>query len=279
MAARRRKSPTTEAIVEGRKKGSQKIQNTLTVHWNDLPSWQQDNHYIHTGYRPASYSFRRCFASLFYLHNETVNIYSHLIGALLFTISAAYLYTILQPRYASATSSDIRAFGSFFLGAALCLGMSATYHAISNHSPTVAKWGNKLDYVGIVCLITGSFVPSVFYGFFCQRHLQEFYWIMVFHSPFYYTYRERDADVILQICSLGSGCATVSIFDKFRTPAWRPYRAGMFVAMGLSAVFPVLHGVSLYGIQEMRGRIGLSWLVLQGFLYILGAGLYAVGLT
>jgi len=102
---------------------------------------------------------------------------------------------------------------------------------------------------------------------------------MVFHSPFYYTYRERDADVILQICSLGSGCATVSIFDKFRTPAWRPYRAGMFVAMGLSAVFPVLHGVSLYGIQEMRGRIGLSWLVLQGFLYILGAGLYAVGLT
>ena len=50
----------------------------------------------------------------------------------------------------------------------------------------------------------------------------------------------------------------------------------MFVAMGLSAVFPVLHGTELYGIQEMRGRIGLTWLVLQGFLYILGAGLYAV---
>ena len=70
----------------------------------------------------------------------------------------------------------------------------------------------------------------------------------------------------------------MSIFDRFRTPAWRPYRAGMFVAMGLSAVFPVLHGVELYGIQEMRGRIGLIWLVLQGFLYILGAGLYAVSL-
>src|ERR1700761_7752828 len=79
-----------------------------------------------------------------------------------------------------------------------------------------------------------------------------------------------------QICSLGLGCATVSIFERFRTPAWRPYRAGMFVAMGLSAVFPVLHGVELYGIAEMRDRIGLTWLVLQGFLYILGAGLYAV---
>jgi predicted membrane channel-forming protein YqfA (hemolysin III family) len=52
----------------------------------------------------------------------------------------------------------------------------------------------------------------------------------------------------------------------------------MFVLMGLSAVIPVLHGVELYGINEMRGRIGLSWLVLQGFLYILGAGLYAVSL-
>lgn len=50
----------------------------------------------------------------------------------------------------------------------------------------------------------------------------------------------------------------------------------MFVAMGLSAVIPVLHGLEMYGVQEMRDRIGLIWLVLQGFLYILGAGLYAV---
>jgi predicted membrane channel-forming protein YqfA (hemolysin III family) len=50
----------------------------------------------------------------------------------------------------------------------------------------------------------------------------------------------------------------------------------MFVAMGLSAIFPVLHGLELYGIDEMQDRIGLTWLVLQGFLYILGAGLYAV---
>jgi adiponectin receptor len=46
--------------------------------------------------------------------------------------------------------------------------------------------------------------------------------------------------------------------------------------MGLSAIFPVLHGLELYGVDEMQDRIGLTWLVLQGFLYILGAGLYAV---
>lgn len=46
--------------------------------------------------------------------------------------------------------------------------------------------------------------------------------------------------------------------------------------MGLSAVFPVVHGVWLYGVAQMNGRIGLPWLVLQGALYIIGAGLYAV---
>lgn len=181
MSPRQRRQSTTEVLVETAKTVEQKLENAFTVLWNDLPHWQQDNHYIHSGYRPASYSFRKSFASLGYLHNESVNIYSHLIGAVIFSISGVCLYTLIRPRYDTAKSSDILAFGCFFLGAALCLGMSATYHAISNHSPTVARMGNKLDYVGIVCLITGSFIPSVFYGFYCHPHLQEFYWTMVCH--------------------------------------------------------------------------------------------------
>ncbi len=50
----------------------------------------------------------------------------------------------------------------------------------------------------------------------------------------------------------------------------------MFTLMGLSAVFPVLHGVNLYGVAQMRVQMGLAWVVLQGFLYILGAAIYAV---
>lgn len=49
----------------------------------------------------------------------------------------------------------------------------------------------------------------------------------------------------------------------------------MFVAMGLSAVFPVFHGLQLYGLAQLRKSIGLDWVVLQGALYILGAGIYA----
>ena len=148
----------------------------ILLKWADLPSWQQDNHYILTHYRPATYSFMGCFQSLFYLHNESVNIHSHLLGAFIFLFIALSIYTFEQQ---ILTGADIIAFGCFFLGAVTCLSISATFHAITNHSPEVSRFGNQLDYVGIVALITGSFVPSVYYGFYCEPFLQKVYWAMV----------------------------------------------------------------------------------------------------
>lgn len=53
----------------------------------------------------------------------------------------------------------------------------------------------------------------------------------------------------------------------------------MFVAMGLSAIMPVIHGLNLYGMGHMKSAIGLLWLLLEGFLYTLGATIYAVSTT
>ena len=50
----------------------------------------------------------------------------------------------------------------------------------------------------------------------------------------------------------------------------------MFVGFGLSAVLPVFHGAYVYGIEHMNYSIGLGWVLLQGFLYVLGAVIYAV---
>jgi len=235
------------------------------VNWDDLPHWQQDNHYIHTHYRAASYSFRRSLASIFYLHNEFVNIHSHLWGGVLFAGVPLWLYLrpsavseaveVHVPHPSPWSSSDALAFACFFAGATLCLFTSAIYHCMSNHSPLISATGNKLDYVGIVALITGSFIPSIYYAFYCDPFWYRIYWAM--------------------ISSLGLACAVMSVTPKFRTPTWRPFRALMFVGMGLSAIFPVLHGLSRWGIESMQNRIGLSWVVLQGTLYIAGAALYA----
>ena len=146
--------------------------------WEDIPHWQQDNHYILTHYRPVSNSYLLSSKSLFYLNNESVNIHTHLFGALLF-IGLAFNLRAYLPQFAWTYTADVLAFGCFFVGAVLCLAISAIYHTISNHSPKVNRLGNQLDYVGIVALITGSFVPSVYYGFYCDPNLQKVYWAMV----------------------------------------------------------------------------------------------------
>jgi hypothetical protein len=46
------------------------------LHWRDMPPHLQFNPYIHTGYRPLL-GFWGSLASLFYLHNETINILTH----------------------------------------------------------------------------------------------------------------------------------------------------------------------------------------------------------
>ena len=160
----------------------------LLLTWQELPHWQQDNHHILTHYRPASYSYSTSFKSLFYLHNEWFNIHSHLFAAGFFLCVVVYLglasegsviYAPVNGEPVSYSSADVVAFACFFAGAISCLGISAAYHTISNHSPRVNRFGNQLDYVGIVALIWGSFVPSVYYGFHCEPSLQRTYWTMV----------------------------------------------------------------------------------------------------
>lgn len=46
------------------------------LHWRDMPHHLQFNPYVLTGYRPLQ-SWTDCVRSLFYFHNETINIFTH----------------------------------------------------------------------------------------------------------------------------------------------------------------------------------------------------------
>ncbi|KAF3918315.1 hypothetical protein ABW21_db0205703 [Orbilia brochopaga] len=223
----------------------EKVAEQLTCAWDELQDWQS----------PATASYRKSLHSLSYWHNESVNIYTHLLGAIFFTLGSYVLYTVLAPRYPTATSADIYAFLSFFAGCLVCLGLSATYHTVCNHSAVAARWWNVMDYVGIVGLITGSFVGSVFYGFRCEAAVRDGYFVM--------------------ICTIAIACATISIHPHFRTPKYRPMRTAMFVAMGLSGVLPLLHGMQMRGLSEASRRCAMPWLLAEGVSYIVGAGMYA----
>lgn len=49
-------------------------------HFRNLPRWLQDNDFLHAGHRPPLPSFYACFKSIFRIHTETGNIWTHLLG-------------------------------------------------------------------------------------------------------------------------------------------------------------------------------------------------------
>jgi adiponectin receptor len=85
-------------------------------------------------------SVKQCFASIFRLHTETVNIWTHLLGTLVFIVLAIYFLT----RPTSEVQIDKKLiFGSFFLGAIVCLLCSTLYHTLYCHSPKISKLFGK----------------------------------------------------------------------------------------------------------------------------------------
>ena len=54
-----------------------------TVHSRLLPPFLRDNEYLIDFHRPQLFSAKQCFTSLFRIHTETGNIWSHLIGKIL----------------------------------------------------------------------------------------------------------------------------------------------------------------------------------------------------
>jgi adiponectin receptor len=224
------------------------------LEWGDLPDWRQDNEFITTGYRTPSGSFRQSLKSLKYIHNETVNIYSHFLGVLLFLGLVINVLWRLS-HYTTIRDIDYIVFTAFFLGMISCFFLSALFHTIANHSESVAACGVQLDYVGIVLLMWGAIIPSVYYGFYCEPNLQKAYWIAV--------------------SSVAFACITITVHPSFRSPQLRPYRAVMYTFLGLSAIISMIHGVLIHGWAVQNRRVGLMYAISTAALNIVAAVIYS----
>lgn len=65
------------------------------IPYDVLPDWLKDNDYLLHGHRPPMPSFRACFRSIFRIHTETGNIWTHLLGFVLFLFLG--ILTMLRP--------------------------------------------------------------------------------------------------------------------------------------------------------------------------------------
>ncbi|KAJ3764084.1 hemolysin-III related-domain-containing protein [Lentinula raphanica] len=225
--------------------------------WSEIPEWMRDNEYIVSGYRRYSEQrhWKGCFESVHaYLHNESVNIHSHLWGGVLFLYFLASVrstHLIQHP----TTWIDSVVISIFLVSATFCLCASALFHVSTCHSEKISTHCHALDYSGIVVLTVGSFYPCVYYGFFCEPQFQALY--------------------IAAITLVGiAGAAYIVLNPEYAKPTHRGARTSVFIALGLCAVFPVSHWTYVHGFQTMRD-MGVHYLALSGCFYIVGALLYA----
>ncbi|PLB49962.1 mPR-like GPCR protein [Aspergillus steynii IBT 23096] len=223
--------------------------------FGELPEWHQDNQYILRGYRPISGSARASFRSWSYIHNESVNIYSHLIPAVAFLLAVWYIKEYLTSRYSNITGPDFFIFTFFLLTAVICLGLSATYHTLMNHSHKVEQLWLRLDLIGIVALTLGDFVSGIYMVFWCEPLHRKIYWSM--------------------IGILGSLTIFIMVTPKFQGQNFRILRALTFVFTGLSGFAPLIHGVKIFGISQMMKQSGMPYYLVEGGFLLLGALIYA----
>jgi adiponectin receptor len=147
--------------------------------FDELPEWHQDNHFILHGYRPVSNSVRASWESWFHLHNETVNIFTHLIPAIYCLAAEGLITQYFAFHYPKSTNGDRIVFAFFILTVTICFGMSATYHTLMNHSDSVSHLWLRIDFVGIILHTLGNFISGIYVVFYCEPTLQKVYWTMV----------------------------------------------------------------------------------------------------
>lgn len=224
--------------------------------YSQLPFYLRDNDYIWTGYR-AHYSFYECFRSMFQWHNETGNIWTHLLGALFFVGCMATCWagsTAILP--AEAQFADYFMMAIFLVSAIKCLLCSTIFHVFSAHAHAcIYDSVAILDYTGISVLIFGSFLILINYGLYCHPGLKAAY-----------------MGTLGVLC--GSG-VVLPWFRFFRRSSFRGYRTLFFVTMGVLSGIITFHTIYLNGWHLMTLLTPMEYYVLEIVFYLLGALIYA----
>jgi len=181
---------------------------------------RRSNPHLLTGHR-VNQTFSSIVWSLFDWHNETVNVWSHLVPGMLF------LHLLVQVVYDESRAWADQTVLTCYLGATsfLCF-FSATYHLFSAHSERVHNVVVKLDFLGILLVIAASFSIGIYYGFHCEPHFRNFYLIT---------------------CLLFDAGLLVTPFVEMDIRI----RRTIFVSAVFVAVIPMTHLCLLYGMHSV----------------------------
>jgi adiponectin receptor len=113
--------------------------------------------------RPDKLPYRASVLSIASLHTETLNIWSHLLGALWFSTSIVRFAIVHQ----GPLTRDAVGVSLYLVATALCFASSTLYHVFADH---VHAWfWLRIDHVGIVCAIWATSVSFTLASLECRQ--------------------------------------------------------------------------------------------------------------
>ena len=134
----------------------------------------QQNPYIHDNYR-EQYSFVQCLISIFHFHNETMNIWSHIIGIVVTIIAALHMAEspdLFLPQDSQNTDATVvknDLYNDQWLVYAYCIGscstlfVSVNYHTFCCISRNMHDCLLQWDIAGIGVSIACNMLQLVYY--------------------------------------------------------------------------------------------------------------------
>ena len=137
------------------------------------------NPFIYSGYRIPTFDYQKCLQTILYLHNETVNIWSHLIG---FFIFIGILIKWTYDYYQKANCIERFAVYFYIINVMILLSASCAYHTFNSHSVKIADECLCYDWMAVSLVCACSAVYSGYYLIYQQSHAIYFIFLIILIS-------------------------------------------------------------------------------------------------
>ncbi|MFH4978613.1 hypothetical protein AB6A40_005322 [Gnathostoma spinigerum] len=210
------------------------------------------NEYVHTCYRPPNLPSLAYIRSLFQLNNETINIWSHLLGFLYFSW-CQYEVNVLWLPYIEASQVDHFVMTLSILGAQICMFFSACYHTFGCASVIHRQRWLKLDIFGITAGLIAMYLIGIYTAFYCFEQLLNSY-LSLLMALFVITAYIPSREEFLKSRVLGSRIGYLHL---------------IYILVVLFGLCPTLHWISVHG--GLSNEHVMDWLPSIGVLYLISA--------
>ena len=128
-----------------------RIRETITtlLRFEEIPDYLKDNEFVQSGWR-RELSLEQALMTIMTWHNESLNIWTHMIGAFIFIVWFFYM----EKEWPLIVCN---------VSAIYLLSCSSVYHLLSCISENHYTYLRKMDFLGIILCMWSMFIPFTVY--------------------------------------------------------------------------------------------------------------------